>query len=53
MIQESGRLVIAALISAVLIATTTFVMSERPERAHPDRDDTRLERVVDLQLPTL
>ncbi|WP_439564362.1 hypothetical protein [Microcella sp.] len=53
MIKDGLQYLLAAAISTALIVTASIVLDEPAGRANPDRDDTRLERVVDVELPTL
>ncbi len=53
MIKDGLQYLLAAAISTALIVTASIVLDEPTGRANPDRDDTRLERVLDVQLPTL
>ncbi len=53
MIKDAVQCLVAAAISTLLIVTAALVLDDDQRRAHPDRDDTRVERVVDVQLPTL
>lgn len=50
---RTAALLSAPLVLAVVVATLTLLPGPTAERAVPDRDDTRLERVIDVQLPTL
>lgn len=50
---RTAALLSAPLVLAVVVATLTLLPGLTAERAVPDRDDTRLERVIDVQLPTL
>lgn len=52
-IKDAVQCLVAAAISTLLIVTAALVLDGDQRRAHPDRDDTRVERVVDVQLPTL
>lgn len=51
--ENSITYVIAALLSPLMFIVAPLVIDERGPRGTLDRDDTRIERVVDLELPTL
>lgn len=53
MLHESRRIIAAALASGMVIVITAALLADEAERANPDRDITRVERVIDVQLPTL
>lgn len=51
--RNAWRYIVATLLSTLLVVILALVLDDPVPRAHPDRDETRLERVVDVQLPTL
>lgn len=53
MMKDGLQYLLAAALSTALIVTAGILLDEPAGRANPDRDDTRLERVVDVELPTL
>lgn len=53
MFTDSLRYLVAAAVSAALVITVSVMLDDSDGRTNPDRDDTRLERVVDVELPTL
>ena len=53
MFHESRRIIVTALASGMVIVITAVLLADGVERANPDRDITRVERVTDVQLPTL
>ena len=53
MLKDSFRYLFPAVMTTMLLITAGIMLDDRDTRTHPDRDDTRLERVIDVQLPTL
>jgi len=53
MFKDSLQYLVAAVISAALVVTAGIMLDDSAGRTNPDRDDTRLERVIDVELPTL
>lgn len=50
---EHARSLAVALMASAALVLATCGLTPHDSRVHPDRETTRVERVTDVQLPTL